>query len=55
MNQKTKNKPLDKGCARVPVIMQMESLECGAAYLKMILAYYGRWITLEQIRADCGV
>lgn len=55
MNQKTKNKPLDKGCARVPVIMQMESLECGAACLTMILAYYGRWIPLEQIRADCGV
>ena len=41
--------------ARVPQIMQMEALECGAASLAMICAYYGKWIPLEQIRLDCGV
>lgn len=40
---------------KVPQIMQMEALECGAACLAMILAYYGRWIPLEQARVDCGV
>jgi len=35
--------------------MQMEALECGAASLCMILAYYGKWLPLEQVRADCGV
>ena len=40
---------------RVPQIMQMETVECGAASLAMILAYYGRWVPLEQVRADCGV
>lgn len=47
--------PITKGVAKVPVIMQMEALECGAASLTMILAYYGKWIPLEQVRADCGV
>ncbi len=44
-----------KGYAKVPVVMQMEMLECGAACLTMILAYYGKWLPLEQVRADCGV
>lgn len=47
--------PVTKGAAKVPVVMQMEALECGAASLTMILAYYGKWIPLEQVRADCGV
>ncbi|MDO4939911.1 MAG: NHLP family bacteriocin export ABC transporter peptidase/permease/ATPase subunit [Lachnospiraceae bacterium] len=48
-------KPVSKKVAKVPIIMQMEALECGAACLAMILAYYGKWIPLEKIRADCGV
>ncbi len=44
-----------KGHAKVPVVMQMEMLECGAACLTMILAYYGKWLPLEQVRSDCGV
>lgn len=37
------------------MIMQMEALECGAACLDMILAHYGKWVPLEQVRSDCGV
>ncbi len=51
----TKNKPVTNGVAKVPVVMQMEALECGAACLDMIAAYYGKWIALEQVRLDCGV
>jgi len=46
----------DHTIKNVPLIMQMEeSVECGAASLGMILAYYGRWVTLEQLCKDCGV
>lgn len=41
--------------ARVPVILQMEVCECGAASLGMVLAYYGRRLSLEQLRVECGV
>ena len=51
-----KMKPtLTKGVAKVPVIMQLEALECGAAALAMVMAYYGKWVPLEQVRLDCGV
>ena len=55
MNQTASGAPLTKGVAKVPVIMQMEALECGAASLAMILAYYRKWIPLEQVRVDCSV
>lgn len=40
---------------KVPVVMQMEALECGAASLCMIAAYYKKWIPLTRVRSDCGV
>ena len=51
----TINAPVTRGVAKVPVVMQMEALECGAASLAMIMAYYGTWYPLEKVRVDCGV
>ncbi|MBQ3707382.1 MAG: NHLP family bacteriocin export ABC transporter peptidase/permease/ATPase subunit [Clostridia bacterium] len=54
--RQNKIKPtLTKGVAKVPVVMQLEALECGAAALCMVMAYYGKWVPLEQARLDCGV
>ena len=55
MVEKKLRQPVRTGVAKVPVIMQMEALECGAACLAMVLAYYQKWIPLEQVRLDCGV
>ena len=46
---------MKKKVVKVPVILQLEALECGAACLAMILAYYKRWVPLDQLRRDCGV
>ncbi len=55
MSKKTIRQPVKGGRARVPVVMQMEALECGAASLAMVMAYYEKWVPLEQVRLDCGV
>ena len=54
MNKNT-GKLINKGIAKVPVVMQMEAQECGAACLSMITQYFGKYLPLEQIRSDCSV
>lgn len=43
------------GIAKTPLIMQLENLECGAASLAMVMAYYDKWVSLEMLREDIGI
>ncbi|MDD3853381.1 MAG: cysteine peptidase family C39 domain-containing protein, partial [Syntrophomonadaceae bacterium] len=44
-----------KNRKKVPTVLQMEAVECGAASLAMIMGFYKKYLPLEVLRVDCGV
>lgn len=40
---------------KTPVILQLEATECGSTSLAILMAYYGKFVTTEELRCTCSV
>jgi ABC-type bacteriocin/lantibiotic exporter with double-glycine peptidase domain len=42
------------GKGKIPFVQQLSEIECGAASLTMVLGYYGRHVSLDEVREVLG-
>ena len=41
--------------AHTPLMLQLTETECGAVCLGIVLAHFGRWVSVEELRETCSV